>query len=105
MGQQLGCTSLAEHEIIVNSAPIKQRYYPVSLAKQKIIDEEIRKMLDPDIIQPSRSPWASPILLVPKKDGSYRFCVDFRKLNAVTKKDAYPLPYVSSILNRLRGAK
>ena len=57
------------------------------------------------IVRPSRSPWASPIVLVPKKDGSLRFCVDFRKLNSITKKDVYPLPRVEDILDTLGEAK
>lgn len=105
MGKSLGYTTLTEHEIITDARPIKQRYYPVSPAKQKIIDEELKSMLAQDIIEPSKSSWSSPILLVPKRDGGYRFCVDYRALNAVTKKDAYPLPYISAILDRLRDAK
>ena len=90
---------------MTSSDPIKQRYYPVSPVMMRHIDAELEKMLADDIIEPSSSPWSSPILLVPKKDSGYRFCVDYRKLNQVTKKDAYPIPYVSSILDRLRGAK
>ena len=105
MGSGLGTTSVVEHEIIVDSRPIKQRYYPVSPYRQKIIDEQLNEMLENGVVEPSTSSWASPVLLVPKKDGSMRFCVDFRKLNAVTKKDAYPLPYISSILDKLGNAK
>ena len=105
MGKSLGYTTLTEHEIITDARPIKQRYYPVSPFKQKLIDEELKKMLEQDIIEPSKSAWSSPILLVPKRDGGYRFCVDYRALNAVTKKDAYPLPYISAILDRLRDAR
>ncbi|BET00273.1 multicellular organismal development [Nesidiocoris tenuis] len=104
--QSLGCTDLVEHRIdTADAQPIKQRYYPVSPAIQKIIYEELDKMLLDEVIEPSNSPWSSPILLVRKPEGKYRFCVDFRRLNAVTKKDAYPLPYISSILDRLREAK
>ncbi len=62
-------------------------------------------MLSAGIITPSDSPWASPIVLVRKKDGSVRFCVDYRKLNAVTVKDAYPLPNIEDAVNTLAGAK
>lgn len=105
MSTAIGYTTIVEHEIVTNSEPIKQRYYPVSPSKQKIIDQELKDMLDQGIVEPSKSSWSSPILLVPKKDGTYRFCVDYRKLNAVTKKDAYPIPYVSAILDRLRDAR
>ena len=57
------------------------------------------------IVQPSSSPWASPVVLVPKKDGRLRFCVDFRRLNALTTKDVYPLPRVDDILDALGNAK
>lgn len=107
MGTSLGLCNMADHEIelLPGTKPIKQRYYPVSPSKQKVIDEEVSSMLEQGIIEPSRSAWSSPVCLVRKKDGSYRFCIDFRQLNAVTKKDAYPLPYMSAILDQLRDAR
>lgn len=107
MGNGLGYTTVTEHEIILepSTTPIKQRYYPVAPFKQKIIDEELKKMLEMDVVEPSKSAWSSPVLLVPKDDNQYRFCVDYRALNRVTKKDAYPLPYIAAILDRLKGAR
>lgn len=99
-------THLVSHHIDTGDArPIKQRYLPLSPAMQVHMDSEIDQMLNAGIIRESNSPWASPALLVKKSDGSYRFCFDGRKLNGVTKKDAYPLPYISSILDRLKNAK
>ena len=71
--------------------------------------EEVRKLLDDmlerGVIEPSTSPWASPIVLVRKKDGMTRFCVDYRKLNDVTRKDAYPLPQIDTTLDTLSGSQ
>ena len=71
---------------------------------QKEVDEHIDDMLKRNVIEPSSSPWASNIVLVKKKDGSSRFCIDYRKLNSVTQNDAYPLPRIDDSLDQLRGA-
>ena len=67
--------------------------------------KHVEEMLQHGVVQPSTSPWASPIVLVKKKDGTTRFCVDYRKLNDVTRKDAYPLPRIDETLDALSGAK
>ena len=72
---------------------------------QKEVDVHIDDMLKRNVIEPSSSPWASNIVLVKKKDGSTRFCIDYRKLNNVTQNDAYPLPRIDDSLDQLRGAK
>lgn len=105
MGNKLGCTDKAEHVIVTNSPPIKQRYYRVSPIVSQQINKELDEMLEQGIVEPSKSPWSSPILLVKKKDGNYRFCVDYRKLNSVTVRDSYPLPLVADTLDKLRDAK
>lgn len=101
---ELGCTNLINYEIKVTGSPIKQRYYPISPAMQKIVNAELDEMLRLGVVQKSNSAWSSPILMVPKRDGSLRFCVDYRKVNQVTEKDAYPLPYISHTLDKLRNA-
>ena len=65
---------------------------------------EVDKMSDEDIIEPSNSGWSSPIVMVKKSDKSHRFCLDFRRVNNVTKKDAYLLPQMNGILDKLRSA-
>ena len=72
---------------------------------KNVVKEELDKMTKQDVIEPSSSAWASPIVLVKKKDGSIRFCVDYRKLNSITTKDAYPLPRIEDNLDALKGAK
>lgn len=102
----LGRTSLITHPIDTgDAAPIRQRYYRMSPEKQRILVEQLDEMLNEDVVEPCESPWSSPVLLTPKKNGELRFCLDSRKLNAVTRKDAYSLPYISEILDNLRDAR
>jgi len=86
-----GNCGMVEHRIeIENSGPIKQVPRRIPFHLQKDIDKEIEEMKRQGVIEESNSPWVSPAVIVKKKDGSIRFCVDFRKLNAITKKDSYP---------------
>ena len=98
----LGHTDLVKHRIDTGNAhPIRQQTRHAPLEEtQKLLNS----MLQNDIIQPSSSPWASPVILVQKQDGSQRFCVDYRKLNSVTKKDAYPIPRIDDTLDTLAGS-
>lgn len=89
-------THIIEHFIDTGSnEPIKQKHHPASPYVQKEIDKEINRMLKLGVIKSSSSPWSNPLVTVKKPDGSVRLCLDSRKLNSVTKKDAYPLPHIS----------
>ena len=101
----MGRTSIIKHQIVTDSQPIRQGCRRVPLHKQNEIKTHVQDMLDHGVIQPSCSPWAAPVVLVPKKDGSTRFCIDYRKLNTVTKKDAYPLPRIDQTMDALANAK
>jgi hypothetical protein len=103
---ELGRTDLVTHRIYTEEGPpIRSRPYSSSPTEQTFIKEEIQRMLDSGLIRPSSSPWTSPVVLVRKKNGKLRFCVDYRKLNSITKKDAYPLPRIDEMLNTLKGSK
>ena len=101
-GESSGRTNIVQHRINTGDAqPIRQAPRRLPLAKQEETEELVRKMLDEGVIEESNSPWSSPVVLVTKKDGSTRFCVDYRKLNDVTKKDSYPLPRIDDTLTIL----
>lgn len=100
----LGCTDKVRHKINTGDAqPIKQAPRRQPLGKRQNEIEEVERMLQKGIIEPSDSEWSSPVVLVTKKDGSTRFCVDYRRLNSVTKVDAYPIPRVDDCLEALVG--
>ncbi|UYV75151.1 K02A2.6-like [Cordylochernes scorpioides] len=102
----LGRSNLAKHRIDTEGAkPIKHKPYRVSAKEREIIKEQIDEMLRDGIIRPSSSPWSFPVILVKKRDGKYRFCVDYRKLNDVTVKDVYPIPRIDEVLDTLHGSK
>lgn len=103
---RIGCTADVDHEIDTGDAePIRSPPYRVSAFERKIIAEKVSEMVADGIVKPSRSPWASPVVLVKKKSGEHRFCVDYRRVNAVTKRDVDPLPRIDDVLDRLAGAK
>ena len=104
--EDLGRTDLVEHEIDTGTArPIKQRPCHTPIAFKGEEEKEIQSMLKKGAIRESNSPWSSPVILVRKKGGSTHFCVDYRRLNEVTRTDSYPLPRMEDCLDSLAGAK
>lgn len=100
-------TTLTKHRIITDESarPIHQSPYRVSMKEREAIRKQIKEMLHDDVIEPSQSPWASPVVLVKKRDNTLRLCVDYRRLNKVTRKDVYPLPRIDDALDRLCNAR
>ena len=102
----VGRTDLLKHHIETgDSAPIHDRPYRISFAERKAVRALVDEYIDGGLIRESTSPWACPIVLVKKKDGTMRFCCDWRKLNKVTKRDAMPLPLINDMIDRLAKAK
>ena len=100
----VGHTSVLSHHINTgNSAPIRQHPRRLAYHYRGEVDQQVKDMLQQGVVQPSASPWASPVVLVKKKDGTCRICVDYRKLNLVTAQDAHPLPRVDDLLDSLNG--
>ena len=99
-------TNLIEHDVDVgDSAPIKQHPYMVSPMKKELLDKQVQYMLKNDIIEESQSNWSSPCILVPKHDGGFRFCTDFRKVNDKTKSDSFPIPRIADCPDQIINAK
>ena len=102
----LGRTDKLRHHIDTGSSPpVRQPVRRVAPCRREEVKELLNQMLQQGVIEPSSSPWASPVVLVRKKDGSVRFCIDYRKLNQVTRKDADPLPRIDMTLDTLHGSK
>ncbi|PIK36751.1 hypothetical protein BSL78_26415 [Apostichopus japonicus] len=104
--ENLGRTNLVKHRIdIGNAKPIRQAARRLPIHQKVEAQKEINRMLRENIIEPSSSSWSSPVVLVKKKDGYTRFCVDYRKLDAVTTKDCYSLPRINDSLESLAGSR
>ena len=101
----LGCTPLLEHTIETHGPPLRQPYRRQNPAVRREEMAQVQQMLVSDVIRPSNSPWASPVVMVKKKSGSLRFCVNFRQLNTATVKGAHPLPRIDDLLDALHGAR
>ncbi|XP_059360625.1 uncharacterized protein LOC132098573 [Carassius carassius] len=101
----LGCTNLLSHEIpLTDDVPVRQRYRRIPPSEYEVVKTHISQLLNSQVIRESCSPYASPVVLVRKKDGSLRMCVDYRQLNSKTRKDAFPLPRIEETLDSLAGA-
>ena len=101
----LGRTSMLRHKIDTgDAAPIHQTVRRLPFHQRELVHNMIEGMLDQGIVEPAEGAWSSPIVLA-KKDGSYRFCVDFRRVNDVTKKDVHPIPRIDDALDSLAGTK
>ena len=103
---ELGSTGLIKHSIDTQGqGPIRLRPYRTGRKQKEELERQIKEMMATNVIQHSTSPWAAPVILVEKKSGELRFCIDYRKLNSLTKKDSFPLPRIDSTLDRLYGKK
>ncbi|KAL4082991.1 hypothetical protein QTP88_028321 [Uroleucon formosanum] len=99
-------TKLIEHDILLkNQTPIALKSYPYPQLKQATIDTMIRDMKEQRLVEQSTSPWAAPVVLAKKKDGSPRLCIDYRRLNDITEYDAYLMPDLNTLIRQMRGAK
>lgn len=103
---QPGRTSRVEHDIALkDSKPVRQRMYRIPERLQPALQEELDVMQRLGVIERSSSSWSSPVVLVPKKDGTIRFCIDFRQVNAQSQFDAYPMPRLEDLIERLGKAR
>ena len=103
---EIGCTDTAEHIIeLMDDEPFKEQFRRIAPPLLKEVWENLQDMLDGGAIRPFKSPWCNAIVLVRKKDGTLRFCIDFRKLNSRTKKDSFPLPRMQETMESMVGAR
>uniref|UniRef100_A0A3B1IW77 Gypsy retrotransposon integrase-like protein 1 n=1 Tax=Astyanax mexicanus TaxID=7994 RepID=A0A3B1IW77_ASTMX len=98
-------TTVVQHDVkVTSSVPVKQHPYRTNVAKRAIMKSEVDYLVEHGFAKPSSSPWSSPCVLVPKPDGSHRFCTDYRKVNAVTVADSYPLPRMDDCIDNIGAA-
>ena len=99
-------TDKISHDVIIEegSIPIKQPPYRLNLTKTQYLRGEVKYLLENDLIEPSNSNWSSPCILIPKPDGSYRMCTDYRKVNNITKSDTFPIPRIDDCIDKIGSA-
>ena len=97
---------MVEHTIktVPDCKPVKLRPYRIPLAKREFAENKIEAMAEKGLIEPSYSAWSAPAVLAPKRDGSLRFCIDYRRLNELTIPDSHPLPRIDDTLDALGGS-
>ena len=101
-----GETDMIEFEINTgDELPKKQAARRIPYAARQEVAKQLERMQKIGVVKPSKSPWSSPVVLVRKRDGTLRFCVDYRVLNSVTKPDMFPLPGISDLLDQLGKSK
>ena len=94
------------HDVIVeDSKPVKQHPYRMNPLKRKYLQDEVKYLLENDFIEPSQSNYSSPCILVPKSNGTYRMCTDYRKVNSVTKTDSFPIPRIDDCIDKVGNSK
>ena len=104
---RLGEIKITKHRIeaLLGTRPIRQRPYRTVMRTREFEAKEVKRILRSNVIRPSKSEWASFVVLAPKSDGTLRFCVDYRKLNEFIKKDSYPIPKMDGCIESLGKAK
>ena len=103
---KIGCTDMAEYIIeLLDDELFKEHFWQIALPLLEEVEQNLQDMLDGDAFRPSQSPWCNAVVLVQKKDGTVPFCIDFWRLNARTKKDAYPLPQMQETIESMVGSR
>ena len=103
---EIGCMDVTEHDIkLLDHEPFKERFRHIAPPLVEEVRQHIQEMLDGGAIHPSQSPWCIAVVLVRKKDGSLCFCINFQRLNAKTKKDSYPLPWMQETMESMVGTR
>ena len=103
----MGHTNATKHKIVLkdpDTLPFKERFHRIPPPQLDEVREHLKLILDAEVVRPSNSPWCNAVVLVRKKDGSLHFCINFRRLNALTVKDSHPLPHICETLESLARA-
>ena len=102
----MGCTEATEHKIkVTDPKPFKERLKNIPSGLLEEVKDHLDHMLNVGVIKPSKPAWSNAVVLVQKKDGGLKFCIDFQRLNAQTQKDTFPLPQIHDTIDALRGSK